>query len=92
MESNQKSWLAGCGSGCGCASVMFVVTYGLGVLFAYLMWEVADVRNDLFEPPPALIWPAVLGLLVAGVLGLVATFVVRGIVKKRAARAEMQKQ
>lgn len=90
MESNQKSWLAGCGSGCGCASVLFVVTYGLGVLFAWLMWEVADVRHDLFEPPPALIWPIFLGLFVAGILGLITTFVVRSMVKKRAEKNQIQ--
>lgn len=90
MDSNQKSWAWGCGCGCLTALPTFIVVYGLCVLFAYLMWEVGDVRSDFFEGPAALAWGGFVGLLAGGLLGVIAIFAARAIVKKRLAKKEAE--
>lgn len=91
MDTNKKSWLTGCGCGCGCAIPAFLTFYGLGVLVAYLIYESGN-RSDLFEPPLALVWPGLVGLLAGGVLGLITLFVARSVAMKRAAKKESEGQ
>ncbi len=82
------------GCGCGCLSYFgfLIVTYGVVVLGAYLLWEFAHIRESYMRGDSVLAWAAIPAALVAFVMMVIGTIVGKVVSYRRFERAAVASQ